>query len=340
MAVLLQNGNLKPNIAMNLDMGKKFIRVLKKKNIIQNSKFLQSMVEALEEQLNDEVDMRTEAVRFAKANEIAQQLNADLKNDLRGWEIKVPKLITDMPLREDLAFYEVVEGVPFDSLSEAKQAEYGELILKANLKSLFRYGWFDPDRHKGNIMINEKSKKIWFLDYGQFTSFSKSKNPFKWDPRLTLAHFMMALKNKNAKEIVYYAQMMSGAEGALTQRAQQILIADLNLILQKNQDDLKEQTLAIITKLMDDGIKLESNYLFGALKGLIILYGEKYADSKTGEDRFAQIVEKEIVEVLAKKAPVVIANKAKLGIQTILSSAKDKLSGSSKVLRCEALFGF
>ena len=334
--LLLQRNGLKENISMNLDIGKRFIESLKQKNVIQNSKFLQAMIEALEEQLHDEISMKTEADKFKKAFEIISDLNTDMKKELGDWTFKVPQRIEGMPLREDMAFYEMAEGVAFEKLSAEKQKEYGHLIAQANLKSLLKYGWFDPDRHTGNFFINEKTKTIWFLDFGQFSNFSKNTNPFKWDPRLTLAHFIMALDKMDASEILHYAKLMSNSDSVLTIEQEKMILKELTETIQnlsQNKTDIKESILKVIDILMNNGVKIESNYLFGALKGLIILYGENYVQS---ED-FKKIMKSEITDLLIKKTPIVLQEKVAMSVRKTkvdLPQAKSTL----KVLQCRALF--
>lgn len=337
MALLLQKTGVKDNISMNLDLGKQFIEVLRRKDIIKNSKFLQAMVEALEEQLVDEIDMKQEAEKFRKADEITKTLNEELKSELQDWKFKVPKRVEDMPLRSDMAFYEVVEGTSFEDLSPAKKLQYGSLIAKANLKSLFKFGWFDPDRHTGNILINEKTKEIIFLDYGQFASFSKQKSAFKWDPRLTLAHFVNALDKGDAFEIVHYANMMTKDNKPMAKADQARLINGLQSVISnssKNNQDFQQRLLDVVDYLMNNEIKIGSNYLFGALKGLVILYGEKYVEF----DDFKNILKAEIKNLVLQKTPVIVAEKVAVTVKKLTLKNEAVTNKKTEILRCEALF--
>lgn len=331
-------GDLVPNIIdMNIKLGKEFIDKLKQKSIIKNSNFLINLIEALEEQLISEIDMIDETNKTLLTKKIISNIESELQSDLKGWKLNTPAKLNGTPNGKNFVFNELASGVSYDKVNSEDKEFIGELIIKIKLKMLFKYGFFDPDRHTGNILVDTENKVINFIDFGQLEDFMKSPNPMKYDPRLVLAQFFVSLKEYNVKNIVYYATLMS-RDINLDSDNEKILAKKIEVIINKfkNQTNPNYQSLLseIIIELGEGGIKFSTKYIFGGLKGLIVLFGENYVL----ESVFKQILVNEIKTLLIKKSPVVIAEK--FGIispQNQLNLSKIGDSHKSGFL-CKSLF--
>ncbi len=203
--------------------------------------------------------------------------NISNKSLLKGWNIEVPRIIDGAPLQKAIAFYEVANGTTFDKLTDAQQAEVGPLLVRASLGMLFRYGFFDADRHKGNWLIDAIAKKVFPLDFGQLEDFRAAVGSV--DPRVVLVEFMRALQAKNIEGIHRQFEAMSkpSHRPVLDER----LRSEFAQALAK--DGLTNQIVDLLTVATEAGFDVEKRFSFGAMKGLLILYGEKYVSDETSQ---------------------------------------------------------
>ncbi len=337
-AFALQGEHVAEIIEMNVKLGKEFIEKLKQKSVIKNSLFMINLIEALEEQLISEIDMKEEVKKTLLTKKIIQEIESELKSELKEWKLNIPSKLEGTPSGKNFVFNELVSGTSFENLTEGDKAAVGEIVVKVKIKMLFKYGYFDPDRHSGNIIIDAENKVIHFIDFGQLENFMKSSNPIKYDPRLVLAQFLVALSDLNAKNIVYYANLMSRTM-SLTPVQEKVLADKIEKRLSKfktqtskNYQDLMSD---IIIDLGDGGIKFATKYIFGGLKGLIILFGEKYVS----ESVFRNILTSEVKNLLIKKSPAIIAEKIGfIAPRDHLTKEKDPIPPKSTPNSCKSLF--
>jgi hypothetical protein len=335
----LQGRNVSEIVKMNIELGKRYLERLKEKGVIKNSKFMMNLVEALEEQIIAELDMRTEAQKTQIAGEILAKMNNDLGGELNGWTLKAPQVLANKPLTEQMAFYELAKSKTFDELSAEEKAEVGPMIAKAMLRFLFHYGYFDPDRHTGNILIDLATKTIYFLDFGQFENFAKSINPFKMDPRLVIGKFIHALSELDTEGVIHYARLMArpGTENGVSEkelRAKLQILFDKQRLAIKNAQvsdsqspiDVKDLMVDVINEVAENGVTFSTRYIFGGLKGLIILYGEKYVTV----EEFEMLLRAELKSLFLAKLPAIMAEKVKP-----ISTDQTPPPPSSSALRCE-----
>lgn len=301
-ALSVQGESVPEIIAMNIDLGKKYLELLKQKNVIKSSKFMMNLIEALEEQLASEIDMVSEVEKTKKAKVMLEQFNKEMAKELNGWKIHVASPIEGVIPMSNIALYELVNGVSFEQLNNEQKAEVGTIIVKAKIKLLFKYGWFEPDRHTGNFIINLETKTIHFIDFGQFENFEKYNSPFKYDPRLVLAQFIRAISNMNARDVVHYASLMSkNVESEFIDKETLIKRLDQRFRTFKEQKSADYSSLFndVIVDIGESNLKYSTRYIFGGLKGLLILFGENYVSP----EQFQSIMKTEITELLVKKSP-------------------------------------
>jgi predicted unusual protein kinase regulating ubiquinone biosynthesis (AarF/ABC1/UbiB family) len=323
-ALMLQRPRVEEQIDTNLHLGRAFINELKKRKQEASSPLFMPLVDALDEQFSSEIDFRIEAENTKKVAEFVKSLKSELHIPA-GWSLEVPTILAqDIKPKNNMFVVEAIDGMTLRSaikqnlLSEKEKAEIGKVLVEVSLKMLFRHGSFDPDRHAGNWMINPKTKKLYLIDVGQLTNFSMSKSPFKWDPRLTLAQFLRAVAEKKPSDVVHYAKMMSDSANV----NEAVAIRAIQKVFETQQDQGKQMT-ELITALYGSGIKFRTEYTFGALKGLIVLFGEGYTDAKT----FTDILASEIRTVIVKKLPALMTSK--------FSSPEKARSGA---IMCRELF--
>lgn len=293
----LQAEPIANQIRTNIDLGRRFLDELEKRNLVNQSRMLGTLIEALRSQLEEEIDFKLESERFERAKKVMREYSATLGRSAGGWRFDVPGRVPGLPLSSQLAFYDLAQGVPFDKLSPELQREVGPHMVKASLAMLFRYGWFDADRHKGNWLIDTKTKTIYALDFGQLERF-ESEGFWKDDPRLVLVGFLRAVKSRSAKDIVYYASRMTKS-GSTTPMINDSLTKEIEANLK--QGIMSDQIIALLTTLTEAGFQFDRRYSFGALKGLLILYGERYVS----DEEFLKILSREATAVTLWNLPKV-----------------------------------
>ena len=319
----LRPPNIEAKIASNIKLGEAFIAKLEKFNLQKKSSLLKLLIEALREQLKEEVQLNLEANKIERARAVYSRLNSDLKTDMNGWQFEVPKIDRELPVKDMVFTMEQAHGVPFDQLPADVQKQVGPLLVKSSLAGLFRYGVFDPDRHKGNWLFDVKTKKIWCLDFGQLEDFSASGKPWKWEPRLTLAEFTKAFESGDANRVVHFGSLMANQDKEIAINKSEMLtninkvfairaktIKDIHANKNLSEDEKNKQLSAamsdaligVVTELAEGGIPLERRFLFGALKGLMVLYGENYIQP----DQFNTILRKELQKLSLIKLPALV----------------------------------
>src|SRR5215471_6983293 len=83
-------------------------------------------------------------------------------------------------------------------------------------------------------------------------------------------------------------------------------------VLQRKERGFADRMIDLVDDLSELGIRLEKKFTFGALKGLMILFGENYVDPPA----FAAILEDEIRHLLMTKTPLLALD----GIRSLIGS--------------------
>lgn len=317
-AMGVQAGEINNQIKTNLELGRLLLDELERRNMVKHSRMLATLIEALREQLDEEIDFELEAERLKIAAQNFQDYNRVERANLKGWSFEVPSLAEGMPSGKKIIFYtgawgkkssgedDLGSAVTFDKLTEAQKQEVGELLVRSSLAMLFRYGEFDADRHKGNWLIDVNRKKIYALDFGQLTSFSRSKSRFLYDPRLVIVEFLKALKDKDPSKL--YQAMVNMRKADTTAPP---LTSELKNQINEamNQKSYSDVLVDLLTATTEAGFTFDKRYSFGAMKGLITLYGEKYLAKSNDETRAAEENHERFIQIISEEAEKLARNK-------------------------------
>lgn len=294
--IMVQRRFTQPQIDSNLRLAQDFINEIKRENLLpEGAGLFDCLLETVRSQLAAETKMSLEARRLREAKSLYAPL------DQNGWTFKVPGLIAGFKERDNVLVLEKADGVRFDQLPQKQKASAGEAILRSSLRLLFWDGWFDADRHVGNQLIDSHKKIISPIDFGQAMSFSKK--PFwRTDDRLELARFLRALGGSDPHGLSR-AGLAMGHGG----RAPKSLAPLLTKALAGK--DLAARVIAVVNAFADAGAPIDGRFSFGALKGLMTLYGEGYVKP----ERFEALLKDEIKTLMLRKAIPVFLEQYELG---------------------------
>ncbi|MCH2534450.1 MAG: AarF/UbiB family protein [Bdellovibrionales bacterium] len=318
LALLVQNPNAKVQIESNITLSERFIEGLKAKGVASSSALFEGLVAALKEQIFDEIKFDLEAEMIKKAR--TAYMNVSKTMDLKGWKFHVPQVSDQIHNSDKIMALELVKGVTFDQLPQELKPEVGRLIAESSLNMLFMHGIFDPDRHKGNQLIDVQNKVIFPIDFGQMQEFSKTKM-FSYDDRLVLARFIEGVSKNKVSLMIEMAQKMSDSKAQLDKKS---LSIDLRKVLESHHK-VSDKVTEIVESFSAHGLKFNKKFMFGGLKGLIILAGENYVSEK----EFKDIVEKQVTKLYIQKWPLVmdvISSSIAEKFRSLFKSEKPKTS--------------
>ena len=303
LAMAVQRPHAGEQIEGNFELGGKFLDEARGQGLLPGSRLMDTLLGSFKQQLDDELRMDLSAEKMQSAAGLYENFNASMRSQLRGWSFRVPALAEGFAVHPRILFMQKADGVPFDSkeLSDAVRAEVGPALADSSLRKLFRFGWFDPDRHQGNFLIDPKTKTIWALDFGQAETFSKTSR-WRSDDRAVLAQFLLAVSRSDAPSVARWGYGMS-AQGAPSNAAplERALASALS-----SGGNIAERLLAVVNTFADNGVAFDKKFAFGAFKGLMVLYGEHYVD----DARFQSLMESEIRLLLAReKLPYALLTK-------------------------------
>lgn len=324
-AVMIKRPSVYAQTKTNMLMSKMYLKRLKHYALESNDPLMQPLIESMEDQIFDELDFKIETKNITASKAMVEKIMKSSANAFSGWTISVPSVLTKIPVTEDVFGLSAVQGVSAkdyfsdSNVSMKEKNIVGKSMVTVALRMLFLFGQFDPDRHPGNWMIDEKNKVIHFIDAGQLASFPFSKSVIRFDGRLAIAQFLDALSKDNSKEIVRAAMNLRPV-GINSFIDEKLAVNEVDRVLALKQATAGDTLKEVIRSLYRAGIKLDGLYTFGALKGLMTLAGSNYVSFS----ELQVILKNEIVKLYVKKAPVIIAQK-------LLQSS----AGVVSKLRCE-----
>lgn len=290
--MLVQRPHARAQIESNLALAREFLGELSRRGVDIPSGMFDSLMGALERQLEEETRMTAEAEKIRAAKAYYEGLNASLGARLGRWRFRVPGLVEGFAVRDGILFVEKAEGKSFDKLGAEARGESGRWIVESALRLLFREGWFDADRHLGNHLVDAENGLIYPLDFGQAAVFSRGAF-WKTDDRYRLAQFIRALDAGDADGTLRHGLGM--AEGPAP-RDLPALRAQIRRAL-GGESSLEDRIVRLMNAFADAGAPLADRFSFGAFKGLLTLYGEGYVPPET----FRAILSGEIERSLKRK---------------------------------------
>ncbi|MDE2292962.1 MAG: AarF/ABC1/UbiB kinase family protein, partial [Elusimicrobia bacterium] len=299
--MLLRRPHAAEQIETNLRLGREFLRELDRRGLSRASAMFDAVLDAVRAQLAEETDFRLEARKLREAQEHYAALNSSMRAELGGWRFEVPGLVEGFQVRDGLLFMEEASGVTYDKLSARDRAETGPLLAESSLRLLFRKGWFDADRHTGNQLIDARRKVIYPIDFGQASDYSR-KAFWRSDERYELAQFLRAFSAGDVDALVRHGRAMSAPASPDLPELRRSVGAAL-----AGGGGLSDRLAALVSAFEASGLRLDGKLTFGALKGLMTLYGEGYV----GAEDFGARLGREVETLLKRKLPLTLVDRAR-----------------------------
>lgn len=311
-AVLVQNPNVEKQIQSNLELSEKFISEIEKRGVEQTSALFDGLVKALKIQIVDETKMVLEGKKIQKASELLEKISSQI--NMMGWKFNVPQVDESFNKHEQIMFLQVANGKPFNQLGRAEQVQVGQIIVESSLQMFFKYGFFEPDRHTGNQIIDSDTKTIYMIDFGQLEKFNMSN--MRQDDRLTVAQFMQAFGEQNTDGLLRSGLKMADLDSRHIENSD-LILSRLYQALSSEKSD-SERLTDIVEVFSEHHINIEKRFMFGALKGLMVLFGENYVS----QDQFQKILTKKIKRLYLTKGPQLVWDFLVARVRKGLESAK------------------
>ena len=303
--MMVQRPHAPEQVESNLRLGDAFLQKVQEKNIEMPLAMLQMLLEPLGEQLQEELRMTLEAQRIDIAAQNFPLFNQRLTELAQGWRFEVPSVCPEIPPRDNLMFVELAEGVAFDELDglipPEEKAQLGRFVVKSCLQMLFQEGIFEPDRHLGNWKFDVLRKVISAFDMGQLESYKKTSR-LSWDDRMAIARFLQGMEEKNAAMLAEVMLRMSKEESARSVDVKRLRAGLEKELRGLEKLSVENQLTALVSAAAEAGLKFEKKFLFGAVKGLLVLGGEGYVSPK----EFHALLKDEVRTLLRSKAPALV----------------------------------
>jgi predicted unusual protein kinase regulating ubiquinone biosynthesis (AarF/ABC1/UbiB family) len=308
----------------NLELSSRFIQVLRQKNVPGMSRLFGAIVYAMEEILKDEMDLTREVKKYQIIQQLIDNYQSSGQNQSQ-WKLKAPRVLTEIGVTSEAYFLEFVPGDSLSSLVRenkisAKEAEeVGKLIADFSLEIFLKYGVFDPDRHKGNFLVDLKTKTVVFIDPGQLLDFKPQKSMFQWDIRLGIAKLLESISAKDVKATIHYGLRLSNLT-AIHPNKRNDLENGLKKIFAGPEDKIM---LNVLDLFYDSELSFDWKITFGVIKGMVLLSQENYVSQK----EFKDLMTKKIKSLYLSKLPALGLNwiRQKVGIPSASSqNGKEK----------------
>jgi predicted unusual protein kinase regulating ubiquinone biosynthesis (AarF/ABC1/UbiB family) len=292
-------------VRTNLELSLEFVKALKRRGFPLPDGMFASLVKHLTTQMVDETKLSLEAVKVKRAESVISSLTQ--KHD--GVRMSVPGLHDDFQVRDHLLFMHKANGVGWKDVPRAHRKPVGRAIVDKALDLLLEKGWFDPDRHAGNFIveITKSGKKeiptVHWIDFGQALDFDASPG-WRSDDPFKLVQFLRSIQEGDAASLVKDAAALSDSK-SVTRATRDVALSKLQAERTRlSQLTFADRLVESMNLLESAGLRIEGKYSVGALKGLLILQRENY------------VSEAEFIELFAKKAKALMLRKPLLAAGT------------------------
>jgi predicted unusual protein kinase regulating ubiquinone biosynthesis (AarF/ABC1/UbiB family) len=295
--IAVQRPHLLEQVRSTVQVLRKFVEAAAKDLPDLKLKSLRSLINAMEKQVVQEADMLNEAKNIQQAHALYEKLNLEFGPDMKGWKFEVPSLTTGFKPTSSLLVMDQAPPTTYKELTPSQQHETGDLIVRSSLRTLFRDGFFDPDRHAGNFLFDPKAKKIYLIDFGQAENYSK-KASFLRDDIYHLSQFIRALKEKNVDNLLQFGLKLSDKSANPKSVAQ--LREELAEIIRSSKNP-QDQITSLLEAFNEAGVPWNKKYSVGVVKGQFTLQGEKYVSP----ERFETLLSAEVKHILTDSKKII-----------------------------------
>ncbi len=298
--LLVRRPFVKDQVALNLELAFKLLKEIEKMGVEIPQGLLTMILEDLGSQLEKEIDFRKEALQMEKAKMIFDKINLQKKPG--EFVYFVPQVKSEFPVNENIMIVDKAYG---ENWERGKINNVGETLYTDLLRAFTETGFFNPDSHAGNIMIDQEKKIISLLDMAQVENYTMVR---MWgeDDRLKVLNFLKAINKKDSEEVFNALWNMSERTSLSYDSLHAEALRNLENLWKRTKNmELDEIFVEIITSVSSLGLKIERKFSFGIIKGLIILIGEKYVPHNTA----LNILKNEFTILAKKKWYTQILNK-------------------------------
>lgn len=290
--VLVRRPNAEKQISAQIDRLRRFAQELKNLGV-KVPPALDTLIAAAEEQLIDEVKFLEEFKKIKQAQSMFAGLNEKMKGKLGGWRFSVPALEHTRYARDDLLFVARAKGETIHKIRKTNPQliqEIGEVLVASQLELFFEEGWFDPDRHGGNFILDARTKTIHAIDFGQAVSFKKT--PSLADSEIENVRLLLksALLTRNIDDVITHGVALTAATARKEKIGSEKIEKLRDLLSKAFAESMSPKEL--LTRLpgffAEAGLPLESRVSFGVFKGLLILSKENYVSEAKFNELFVK----------------------------------------------------
>lgn len=294
---MVQRPNAAGQIESNIELVGKFVAEMKKMQVDVPTGLFDQLLKAMKVQLMDEAKMSQEAVAMGESKAVFERTNRRLKGDLNGYSFRTAQLLPEFKVRDRLLVSEYLPGVSWKKLPPDQKPAAGRAIVLAAFDQFANEGWFDPDRHVGNSVID--GQQVGALDFGQRVKLGNT-GPLKWDDRAATAMFFKGLTAGNADDVAEGLTLMS----AKSPESKAALAAALKAVFAElgPQASIRERVTKVVSEAAHRGWDLKPVFTTGVLKGFMLLEGEGYVSP----EEFDRIATHYFKKILVSKAPLVV----------------------------------
>ncbi len=271
----IRRPNAEAQVQAHYERGKRFLVEVEKGGEKLPTPLFKTMLEGMQAQIQSELDFRNEARNTDKGRSLMEELNRRMSGKMKGWKFSVPQID---PRTKESKHVLKLSAAPGNSLgvslegtalSATQKEEIGAWIAEANLIGLFDMGFAQADPHNGNFFVDPVSKSITWIDWGQVIEI---KNPGE---RLALASLVKGVAEKNAAAVVSAAKKLRPQGAASISIKDEARVAsELQSAMRAGSQDMAGSVSAVLEVLAKNGMELDPQISFGALKNLLYLSKE------------------------------------------------------------------
>lgn len=288
-AVSIRRPFLDERIAATLDIVKVWSEELKNDPEFANEYDFDYYLEALSEQLGEEVRFERE---IGLANDMMDEY-AKIREH-KGWRFEPVRPSKTHVQNDYVLNYAAVEGaVPFDELSDEDKLAASELVVAAELHLLFDHEHFDADRHMGNFLFDPKTKRVYPIDMGQAYRL-QGNGWFKPGDPYAVAEILYGVSDKDAKRgaatlVRAFLRIEEDAKPHDENFVRELTASFVKIL--SGDESMKMKTFKTLAELNKRRVHLPLRFTMGVIKGLMIVLNEKYAKT-VGPDFIRERIEK------------------------------------------------
>ncbi len=318
--------NVQEQNRSNIERAKLFVANLREEGIEVPS-FMDDIIRGTERQMQHEENFTEEVENVLRAQGMYDKLNTQMANELEGWHFHVPGPIEGFTPRDNLIFMEYAPGIPHENITNDHTRKHtGRMLLRAGVRGLFRHRILNTDPHGGNYLIDENTRTIHPIDFGQEEVYRRAsfiRSIFgrlqTGDDIYNLSQFLRAVEAQNVDDMVRFGVRLSATGQARDHAA---LREELRNLLRRAQSN-DERLIGITDAFSRHEVPMEHRFSFGVLKALLIYQRENFA----GVDDLHQVLTEEVTRVLRTRPMAVLQDSPGEVMQTIRDCVVQSLHG-------------